>query len=154
MYSCRENSQCAKDEPSLRKVSHIVPFCVKSILISVHVFSGKAEFWRSKVTLTCPGEGEWFDKNEKVNNESYTYEFTYTSKGTYRCVFDTEPNSKYYFYVEGNGEWKRIFFLSCLVLAVHAALTLDVFYLQCVRTALSSMEAHYLRWLSGTYSWQ
>lgn len=152
MYSCRENSQCAKDEPSLRKVSHIVPFCVKSILISVHVFSDKAEFRRSKVKLTCPGKANWFYKNEKVYNGSDIYEFTYTSKGQYRCEYET--NQKYYFYVEGNGEWKRIFFLSCLVLAVHAALTLDVFYLQCVRTALSSMETYYLWSSSGTYSWQ
>uniref|UniRef100_A0A3Q4HKZ0 T-cell surface glycoprotein CD3 epsilon chain-like n=1 Tax=Neolamprologus brichardi TaxID=32507 RepID=A0A3Q4HKZ0_NEOBR len=61
---------------------------------------GNTEFWRSKVILTCPEDGEWFYKNEKVNNKSSTYEFPYTSKGTYRCVYET--NQKYYFYVEGN----------------------------------------------------
>nr|XP_004567084.2 T-cell surface glycoprotein CD3 epsilon chain [Maylandia zebra] len=60
----------------------------------------KVEFWRSKVKLTCPGKAKWFFKNEQVYNESDTYEFTYTSKGDYRCEYET--NQKYYFYVEGN----------------------------------------------------
>lgn len=61
---------------------------------------GKAEFWRSKVILTCPEDGFFFYKDEKVYNGSDIYEFTYTSKGTYRCEYET--NQKYYFYVEGN----------------------------------------------------
>ncbi|XP_003449345.1 T-cell surface glycoprotein CD3 epsilon chain [Oreochromis niloticus] len=62
----------------------------------------EVEFWRTKVTLTCPEEGNWYKYSESLKNKSQDYEFTYTSKGTYRCEYGSEPKSKYYFYVEGN----------------------------------------------------
>ncbi|XP_014836261.1 PREDICTED: T-cell surface glycoprotein CD3 epsilon chain [Poecilia mexicana] len=69
---------------------------------------GGAEFSKKEVTLTCPGDGAWYEgqpttpkptilprgSEKKIN----TYTFTYERQVLYRC----EPNSNiYYFYVRG-----------------------------------------------------
>uniref|UniRef100_A0A3Q4G3S9 CD3 gamma/delta subunit Ig-like domain-containing protein n=1 Tax=Neolamprologus brichardi TaxID=32507 RepID=A0A3Q4G3S9_NEOBR len=60
------------------------------------------EIWRNQVKLTCPKEGKWIDRNGPIADSSAneTYTFSYTSKGQYRCEYDSLK--KYRFYVEGN----------------------------------------------------
>ncbi|XP_035768105.1 T-cell surface glycoprotein CD3 epsilon chain-like [Neolamprologus brichardi] len=63
---------------------------------------GEVEIWRNQVKLTCPKEGKWIDRNGPIADSSAneTYTFSYTSKGQYRCEYDSLK--KYRFYVEGN----------------------------------------------------
>ncbi|CAI5694420.1 unnamed protein product [Oreochromis niloticus] len=65
---------------------------------------GNVEIWRNEVTLICPEDGQWFDKNGEVNKTSpHTYKFPYTMKAKYRCEYSALTNKYIYrFYVEGN----------------------------------------------------
>lgn len=74
-------------------------------------------FWKTKFTMTCPGEDsdlstvEWYknDKKEEHQNKEYEQDYNSDRKGLYHCVYD-DPGSdssiklKYYFYVRGKGE--------------------------------------------------
>lgn len=62
---------------------------------------GNVKIWRNQVTLICPKVGKWIDRNGPIEDSSAskTYTFLYTSKGQYRCEYDSK---KYRFYVEGN----------------------------------------------------
>lgn len=56
--------------------------------------------------MTCPGPGEWYHKNNKIegtaNNKTYHIEeYGNDKKGLYYCRY-SETN--YYFYVQGNGK--------------------------------------------------
>lgn len=57
--------------------------------------------------MTCPEEGDWYKKKDKIGNDTKDLELLYEGKGQYYCQYtpldSTEPQ-KYYFYVEGKGE--------------------------------------------------
>lgn len=54
--------------------------------------------------MTCPEEGDWYKKKDKIGNDTKDLELLYEGKGQYYCQYtpldSTEPQ-KYYFYVEG-----------------------------------------------------
>nr|ARD07918.1 CD3 epsilon [Dicentrarchus labrax] len=65
---------------------------------------GGVKFWRTIVTLTCPGEGDWFNKDGKnISSSESTYEFKYENdkKGPYHCKYEDDKDYTYYFYVQG-----------------------------------------------------
>lgn len=78
---------------------------------------GGVSFWKTDVTMTCPGSGKWFEKDEELKNPptegndqktslvQNEYTFTYNGKATYRCEYQPDENApdkkEYYFYVEG-----------------------------------------------------
>lgn len=81
---------------------------------TVKTQDGEISVWKTKVTLTCPESGLWYENEKKIEKtedgkeinddtgEKY-FEFEYTGKTTYRCDYPakrTEPQ-KYYFRFEG-----------------------------------------------------
>ncbi|XP_047450458.1 T-cell surface glycoprotein CD3 epsilon chain-like [Mugil cephalus] len=85
---------------------------VRVVLVAFLLFVGTVEarkggitFWRDKVTLTCPDDGQWYHKGKVVLNNSKTHEFRYLGKDRYSCVYvDQDDNDErtYQFYLEGN----------------------------------------------------
>jgi len=73
--------------------------------MSVHAFKGGVTFWRKEVTLTCPQNGTFHDK-EKLLYTGPKYTFEYKGQVKYRCEYkdDEDVKKMYYFYVKGRGE--------------------------------------------------
>ncbi|KAK9520559.1 hypothetical protein VZT92_020437 [Zoarces viviparus] len=96
---------------------------------------GGVTFWKEKFTMTCPGEGTWYMKNELIKNESTMWERPYNgkTKGLYHCIYKEdqhkEDKTKYYFYVKGS-VCANCFELDALVFAV--AIVVDVVGTACV----------------------
>lgn len=69
--------------------------------------AGPISFWLKTVTLTCPGEGTWYQDSKEMNEVGHAskYEFEYENKkkGLYRCNYNNGLTN-YYFYVQGKGE--------------------------------------------------
>lgn len=85
-------------------------------IVFVHLFHEAVLFSGETVILTCPGDGTWHGKDDKVLNGTYpakkSYEYNYADKGkgTYSCVYtvredegENEKSIRYKFYVEAKG---------------------------------------------------
>lgn len=80
-------------------------------LATVEAGEGGVEFWRTEVTLTCPGEGTFYKKDKTNVTYALTdkHEFKYENgkKGFYYCKYDkddpqdSDPKETYHFYVQG-----------------------------------------------------
>lgn len=70
---------------------------------------GYVSFWRTKVTMTCPGIGEWFDGTTKMDKNSQNIEENYdeSKKRVYHCEYQYDPQvgpektATYQFYFKG-----------------------------------------------------
>lgn len=69
---------------------------------TVKTQQGGAEFRNTKVTLTCPESGAWYEGDSSTQETSAgnnkTFEFNYKQKVKYRCEYSSK---KYYFFVQG-----------------------------------------------------
>ncbi|XP_041849983.1 T-cell surface glycoprotein CD3 epsilon chain-like [Melanotaenia boesemani] len=81
---------------------------VQAVLVVLFMFAstvktdaGGAVFWRNKVTLTCPGEGKWYDNEKEIHNGK-TLQTEYKQPLKYRCDYSEDDIEKtYFFYVKG-----------------------------------------------------
>ncbi|XP_054650369.1 T-cell surface glycoprotein CD3 epsilon chain-like [Dunckerocampus dactyliophorus] len=84
-----------------------LPFIHLLIIVSVEAGQGGVSFWRESFTMTCPGEGLWFQEGNKVNetlSKSHTVPYKIKRKGLYHCEYGPQGSTTtYYFYVEGKG---------------------------------------------------
>ncbi|XP_055735788.1 T-cell surface glycoprotein CD3 epsilon chain-like [Salvelinus fontinalis] len=70
---------------------------------------GDVSFWRTTVTMTCPGNGEWYEDTNNMNKgKSIENEVNYdeSKKRVYHCEYlndpyDTEKTTTYQFYFKG-----------------------------------------------------
>ncbi|NP_001182103.1 T-cell surface glycoprotein CD3 epsilon chain precursor [Oncorhynchus mykiss] len=73
--------------------------------------NGYVSFWRTKVTMTCPGKGEWYEgtNNLDKNSRSEQIEENYdeSKKRVYHCEYQYDPQDYpektaiYQFYFKG-----------------------------------------------------
>ncbi|KAM9441685.1 T-cell surface glycoprotein CD3 epsilon chain-like [Salvelinus alpinus] len=66
---------------------------------------GDVSFWRNTVTMTCPGEGLWYEgtvQMEVKESEGFTENYD-ENKRVYYCVYTDGVNEKtnYQFYIKG-----------------------------------------------------
>ncbi|XP_020358516.1 T-cell surface glycoprotein CD3 epsilon chain isoform X1 [Oncorhynchus kisutch] len=66
---------------------------------------GYVSFWRTTVTMTCPGKGQWYEDTvqmEENGNKELTKNYD-ENKRVYHCVYDDEFKEKtnYQFYIKG-----------------------------------------------------
>lgn len=57
--------------------------------------------------MTCPGNGKWFEGNNKEIGDGQKLQLEYKDRRKYRCNYmDKEDNNykNYHFYVWGKGE--------------------------------------------------
>ncbi|XP_070987182.1 T-cell surface glycoprotein CD3 epsilon chain-like [Oncorhynchus clarkii lewisi] len=71
--------------------------------------NGYVSFWRTTVTMTCPGIGEWYDGTTKMDKNSQNIEENYdeSKKRVYHCEYQhdhqvgPEKTATYQFYFKG-----------------------------------------------------
>nr|XP_029528782.1 T-cell surface glycoprotein CD3 epsilon chain-like [Oncorhynchus nerka] len=77
------------------------------LLLIVTTVEGKGyvSFWRTTVTMTCPGIGEWYEgtTNLDKNSQSEQIEVNYdeSKKSVYHCEYTKEITTTYQFYFKG-----------------------------------------------------
>ncbi|XP_051933835.1 uncharacterized protein LOC127608664 isoform X1 [Hippocampus zosterae] len=101
-------------------------FCHLLIISTVEAGTGGVSFWRENFTMTCPESGTWFKKEQSLGTSSNSLMVDGKNRGLYHCEYDqNEKKLKYYFYVEGKGEYTQsmclfvIFVIVEVLLAVH-----------------------------------
>uniref|UniRef100_A0A4W5Q8U6 CD3 gamma/delta subunit Ig-like domain-containing protein n=1 Tax=Hucho hucho TaxID=62062 RepID=A0A4W5Q8U6_9TELE len=65
---------------------------------------GDVSFWRTTVTMTCPGEGQWYDGVNQIGEttKDFTENYVENKKRVYHCVYLPEiGGTTYYFYFKG-----------------------------------------------------
>ncbi|XP_068172945.1 T-cell surface glycoprotein CD3 epsilon chain-like isoform X2 [Antennarius striatus] len=78
-----------------------VAFFILLFLVPVEAESGGVTFWRKQVTMTCPGDGTWFQQHgggDTPMGRQLVIDYQTNERSFYRCEFD---NRKYFFYVQG-----------------------------------------------------
>ncbi|XP_077397484.1 T-cell surface glycoprotein CD3 epsilon chain-like [Festucalex cinctus] len=73
--------------------------CHLLIISAVEATTGGVTFWRDNFTMTCPKNGNWFERGEPLHKSSNFLSLNGKNKGLYHCEYDS--GIKYYFYVEG-----------------------------------------------------
>nr|ADV78596.1 T cell surface glycoprotein CD3 epsilon [Siniperca chuatsi] len=87
----------------VRAVLAVLLLCIATVKAE----NGEVTFWRENFTMTCPDNGTWFDKDNKIDDtqkEKLTFKYDNSKKGPYRCEYTYNVDSfkqKYYFYVQG-----------------------------------------------------
>ncbi|XP_071395007.1 T-cell surface glycoprotein CD3 epsilon chain-like [Centroberyx affinis] len=82
------------------------------LLLLITTVKGDADvsFWRTKFTMTCPGQGDWYKDGTEIavaeDSKTWTSDYNDDNRGLYRCQYPPESDEamttkKYYFYVKG-----------------------------------------------------
>ncbi|KAL0972754.1 hypothetical protein UPYG_G00194370 [Umbra pygmaea] len=93
----------------MNRVAMNVNLVILIITLTTVEGKGDVEFWRDKVTLTCPEDGKWYKKD---TTESQTEEAQINFQTTfdkdrgleYSCEYETDvEKNTYQFYIKGKG---------------------------------------------------
>lgn len=99
---------------------------------------GGVSFWRNDVTLTCPKEGTFHEKDDKTEkqNKDKTHTFPYQGRVNYHCKYGASDT--YQFYVEGKAcencfELDAVVFLVIIIADLVATVVVMMMVFKCTK---------------------
>lgn len=72
--------------------------------------------------MTCPESGTWFKRGQSLNISHNFLTRDGKDKGLYHCEYNKNNKKKYYFYVEGKGEYTQSMCLYVIFVIVEVSL--------------------------------